>query len=425
MKNRFLWLLILGVTLFTACNDNDDKPLIAPEELNTTFGTGESILKMTYGGVELLGKQVTFNTQNSKTATLTLKDIIPGKTEVTINDIQLVEANEMYTFEGSSSISRSTASQNSISYSGSIKKGELSLNLNVTFADDSHLLKTYTLNDYVKEKLTYQWGGKPNTIASCTEGALYVNWVAKDENNEYGVSYGKSYRAIGSIILPQILQSITLNEDGNVQAAYYTGTNEIAFKPLWFALVPTAEQVKALIPTTDWTNSPKNLAFWFIKDNKVYVKLNIANIIAQTMTEAPASTSSTNNFDLASIINMALQADAATIKNLIKQFANIDINSISDESINTLLKWINTGFPLNVKQEENHTYLYFDKEALETFLKPSDPTDPASADIMKLWDILTKAEVIPSAYSQAKLLIQYLPQYWSITESIGLGLDLK
>ena len=121
---------------------------------------------MTYSGVELQGKQVTFNTQDNKTATLTLKDIIPGKTEMTIGNIQLVEGNEMYTFEGSTSISRSIESQGNISYSGSVKKGVLTLNLNVSFTDPANLVKTYTLTDYVKDKLTYQWNGKSNTIAT-------------------------------------------------------------------------------------------------------------------------------------------------------------------------------------------------------------------------------------------------------------------
>ena len=129
MKNRFLWLLILGVALFTACSDDDDKPLIAPSDLNTTFGEGETTLNMTYGGAALIGKQVKFSTTNSKTATLTLTDVIPGQAETTIDDIQLVEDNDKYTFEGTTSISRSTASQGSIAYNGSVKKGELTLNL--------------------------------------------------------------------------------------------------------------------------------------------------------------------------------------------------------------------------------------------------------------------------------------------------------
>ena len=94
MKNRFLWLLILGVALFTACSDDDDKPLIAPSDLNTTFGEGETTLNMTYGGAALIGKQVKFSTTNSKTATLTLTDVIPGQAETTIDDIQLVEDND-------------------------------------------------------------------------------------------------------------------------------------------------------------------------------------------------------------------------------------------------------------------------------------------------------------------------------------------
>ena len=180
MKNRFLWLLILGVALFTACSDDDDKPLIAPSDLNTTFGEGETTLNMTYGGAALIGKQVKFSTTNSKTATLTLTDVIPGQAETTIDDIQLVEDNDKYTFEGTTSISRSTASQGSIAYNGSVKKGELTLNLTVTMPDSQGWAKAYKLGDY-----TTVASGKKLAVAT---GAAYVNYVITEDGEDDNLS---------------------------------------------------------------------------------------------------------------------------------------------------------------------------------------------------------------------------------------------
>ena len=412
MKNRFLWLLILGVALFTACSDDDDKPLIAPSDLNTTFGEGETTLNMTYGGAALIGKQVKFSTTNSKTATLTLTDVIPGQAETTIDDIQLVEDNDKYTFEGTTSISRSTASQGSIAYNGSVKKGELTLNLTVTMPDSQGWAKAYKLGDY-----TTVASGKKLAVAT---GAAYVNYVITEDGEDDNTS-GILFRNILCPMLPQVLQSITLESDGNVRANYVTG-NEIQFDMKWaLASAPTEDALAQFIPTEGWIQSPKNLAYWFEKDGKLYLKLDIPAIIAQAGGSAEDATIST-------IINTILNENVATIKALLEGVLP-GISEISDVTFTMLLDWVKNGIPLNVKIVSEHTYLYLDRAAFDPIMIDNEtPKDNygygQKADLMKLLMAMIKADLIPTDYQGAASLVLEMCQNWPNTSSFDLGLDL-
>lgn len=417
MKNRFLWLLILGVALFTACSDDDDKPLIAPSDLNTTFGEGETTLNMTYGGAALIGKQVKFSTTNSKTATLTLTDVIPGQAETTIDDIQLVEDNDKYTFEGTTSISRSTASQGSIAYNGSVKKGELTLNLTVTMPDSQGWAKTYQLGDY-----TTIADGQNLVVAT---GAGYVNYVITNDGKEDD-SQGQLYKSMLSLMLPQVLQSVTLELDGNVRANYVTG-NDIQFEMDWIfsflgpTKVPSEEVFTALIPTEGWIQSPKNLAYWFEKDGRLYLKLDIPAIIAQAGGSAGDATIST-------IINTILNENVATIKALLEGVLP-GISEISDATFTMLLDWVKNGIPLNIKATGGHTYIYLDRSAFDTIMVDNETSKEdyeygQKADLMKLMTLLIQAELIPEEYNGIIFLVAGMCQNWPNTSSFDLGLDL-
>lgn len=103
MKNKLnnVFILALVVINFMACSDNDG-PIIRPQELNKNFGTDAGTkLTITYSGESLTGKIVSFHTDDSKTATLTLADIIPGESQMVISNILLKEAEGQYTFDGS------------------------------------------------------------------------------------------------------------------------------------------------------------------------------------------------------------------------------------------------------------------------------------------------------------------------------------
>lgn len=365
-----------------------------------------SQLALKYSGGDLTGKSVTVDVADGGKATLTLKDILPGQSETALSDVQIGDDGK---FEG-----QTTASGATVNYNGTITGGVLTLSLNVKIADPSNWAKTYSLAAYTTGPLSYNGYDNPNAPIA---GALYVNYVcAPSPSEDFGTSYGQMFRGIGGVILPQVLKSIILDADGNIRAEYCPG-NGITFEPMWAFQAPTPAVATALIPASGWVESPNNLAYWFEKDGQMRVKLNIEAIVAQS---AGASAG-----DIGELITMILNMDAATLKQTLAGLLGEDVLKISDATISTLLDWVKNGFPMTVGQANGHTYLYLDKNAWDPIMKVNTSLDPATSDILILWDILSKNNIIPSDFQMASMLIGTISGYWSQTDAFDLGLDLQ
>lgn len=407
MSKRLLYLLTLicSICLFTACSDDDEKEEV---EIDNSWelvaGTYNSEkLALLYSEDSLPGKEVTFAATNSTNGALTLKNVIPGEATTTISNITVANSE----FSGTTSTTYAD-----VEYTGSVKDEVMTLKLNVAMKDPNGWAKKYDLADYTTGEVAEQ------TIV--LTGGMYCNWVS--EGN--GGAIAPILRAIGGLILPQVLQSVTLEADGNITASYHKGPiqfDQSVIMGLMFGTPPpTAEEVQATIPTDGWLNAPKHLAHWFVKDNKLYVKLNITAIISQVM-GADASS-------LSGLISELLQGDPATIKAMISSLVpNLDLSSISDETFNMLLDWINNGVPMNVATENGITHMYLDKDALTPLMVDEmvETTNGSGSDIFKLWTILSNANIIPEEAAMARILLMNFPQNWPTTSEFGLGLDFK
>lgn len=431
MKKNLLYVLALmaSVTFFTACSDNDD-PMIPPSDLNTTFGTDENTeLTLNYGDTPLTGKQVKFETTDSKTATLTLTDVIPGEAQTVISNIQLVEGQDEYTFSGNTAATR--ASGATIDYSGSVKKGALTLNLKVTMADPNGWAKTYGLADLTKGEVVV-WNAVMGEIVEqkstwFTVSPCYnlVNMNKPSAGAASGDVSGVStiYKlpsqirpALGTVLM-QVLNSVSLESDGNITANYSSGT--VQFEPKWVMMSTmfiTPDLIKSLKEGKSWVSSPKNLAYWFEKDGKLYIKLNISAIVAQAMSD----NGQTDSEALGGIIEQILGGDVATIKSLIAQFSQVQgmemlgmLANLSDDTLGMLLDWVKNGISLNVEVKDGHTYIYLDKEALT----------PIMNDLPKF--IPTIKELNPMGMgSMIVNILTGISSSWKYVDRFDLGLDL-
>lgn len=420
MKKGLIYVLVfaLGAVLWTACSDEDD-PLFKPEELNKEYGSSKTAaLTLTYGNAPLTGKKVTFNTENSKTATITLTDVIPGEEQTTINNILLKEEKGKYVFSGQTTGVR--AAGTTIDYDGSIADTVLNLNLNVTLADPQGWAKTYELGDITTGELVIGPGMvNPKGILS---GALFIDWSTQLEGGRnMGIAYGGNLRGIGAIVLPQVIKNIKLEKDGNIRASYTS--DEMEFQMSWLNQL-SQELINQVVAKKSWQESPRNLAYWFEKDNKLYVKLNLPAIISQAMSDN-ATSGSTELIE--NIITNILNGNAATIKNLLSQYLQINVNGISDETFNTLLGWVKNGFPLQVKPVNGHTYIYLDQAALNMlFSSPVSPQDDPQffmkSDFYQIKELVTP--LIPQQYQALMGMFNVIPANWPITEKFDLGLDL-
>ena len=266
--------------------------------------------------------------------------------------------------------------------------------------------KTYTLGEYTLGTLDVDGTPMPNSVLT---SSLYSNWEVEDAY--YSTFFPAVLRTIGGLILPQVLQSVTLEADGNISAKYSSGS--ITFEPSWaMGLIfgggaPGVDVLNKLIPTDGWQQ---------------YLKLNVPAIISQAM--------GSNAESLAPIISEILNGDAATVKKLIGTMLKVDMSSISDETFEMLLSWVNNGVPLNVKNtDKGHTYIYLDKTAFDPIMVDKEMSADSSefgtgSDLFKLWKIMMDAKIIPEDAAAAIILLIGLPQNWPSTTGFDLGLDL-
>lgn len=434
-------MAFISLSMFNACSDDNDQPLIPAEKINGTYdGSSEtSTLALTYGGEPLIGGNVSFQTTDNKTASLTLKNVIPGTPEVTIDNVQLIGTTDAYTFSGTSAFTRTASG--TIEYSGTIKEAQLELNINVTMASSAHSGK-YALGGPrmgTEEKWDWNWDeydafeagsrNDPPTIERITasnpltclyfrvdvdqpaynatrwpDGWDYVDYI-DGNNNVY--THSLMLRNAG-VLLYQVLQSVTLETDGNITANY--SSNAVQIETKWFTSGITQEEIEQLTAAKTWKNSPKNLAFWFEKDGMIYIKPNIAAIITQVLADNGQGDASA----IIEIVNQILNnEDAAnTINYWLKGFLNFELDPAT---INLVLSWVKDGVPLNIKSEDGHTYLYLDKETMVILSK----------EFPKLNTLLIESNPMEMGSMLAAILQNFTNLFNSgVIQEFNVGLDL-
>lgn len=401
MSKRLLYLLTLicSICLFTACSDDDEK-----EEIDNSWelvaGTYNSDkLALLYSEDSLPAKEVTFAATNSTNGALTLKNVIPGEATTTISNITVANSE----FSGTASTTYAD-----VEYTGSVKDEVMTLKLNVTMKDPNGWAKKYDLADYATGELEYNGHTNPSAVLA---GAGYVNYVCVTSTSDFGTSYGAMFRGLFSTLLPQVLNSVTLGADGTITAEYMKGKG-ISFDQSWIFQSPSKEVAEALFPTSGWLEAPKHLAYWYHKDGKLYIKLDIGNIMAQVMGSGAE--------DLSGIITQIMTSDPATLKALLGNLLGTEI-PVSNETIALIQNWAVNGIPMSVKKENGHTYLYLDKETLDPIMKMNN----GSSDLQNIWTMLSTADIIPPEASMASILLSAISTNWDATEAFDLGLDLQ
>ena len=279
MKKNFLYLFTVLCTLsfFTACSDDDDPK--DPNVLDVNAAYSGDKLDLKYGDSALLGKEITFDTKDGKTATITMKGlfnlsellaqlmpkstaaapsmapgVIPGEVTTTISNVPLILSGETYTFEGE----YTGASGVKATYSGEVKKDKLTMAVKATMPTND-LVGTWALAPFAPTT-----GSLPMVMAWKSETPLKIDAHILDEYIPAGTIIDikiedllakMNVNPMVSGLLTGVLQSITYQEDGNIVASYKKAG------------------------ASDWATSPINLAQYYIANGKMYVQLNIAQIM--------------------------------------------------------------------------------------------------------------------------------------------------
>lgn len=439
---RKLLLVACAAFFFTSCEETYNDKLFWPGELSQEYGSyiKPSTLDLTYSGEKLIGKSVSFITEDSKKGTLTLNDVIPGEKETSFR-VDLLEKEDNYTFSGET-VSTAGAT---VTYTGAITPKTMKLDLNVTMPQsqwmNSYLLSELTRGrgkDVVRNQETgqYEWGEADNQLLTA---ALYTDMdleMVKDAGSLYA-TVSTLIKGMGGYLLPQLLRNVNLESDGNITAEYTTDEMQLGeqkfseinmddpesmqqvsmfiMMKLMFNTL-SAEDIAAATQGRAYAPSPRGLAHWYVKNDLLYVKLNLPAIISQAM---QGQGKAVDGNLIAGIADAILKANPFLLKtllgavnesldnSLLSMIANMDY-----QSFQMFFSWIKEGIPMHIEKVNGHTHIYLDRAALSPIIAFIPNLQPVMEGIPNFGPMLYDSYLGP------------LYDNWSIITKLDLGLDL-
>lgn len=439
---RKLFYVACTTFFLTSCEETYNDKLFWPGELSQEYGSyiKPSTLDLTYSGEKLIGKTVSFQTEDSKKGTLTLNDIIPGEKETSFR-INLSEQEDNYTFSGET-VSGAGAT---VKYAGSITPKTMKLDLNVTMPQNQWI-KTYQMSeltrgrgkDVVRNQTTgeYEWGESDNQILTA---ALYTDMdleMVKEAGSLYA-TVSVIIKGMGGYLLPQLLKSVTLESDGNITAEYTSDElqlgeqkfseidmdnpasqqqliNFIMMKLMFNTL--SADDITAATQGRNYADSPRGLAFWYLKNDLLYVKLNLPSIISLAM---QGQGQTVDAHLIAGIADAILKSNPFLLKTLLGVVSESLDNSLlsmianmDHQSFQMFFSWIKEGIPMQIEKENGHTHIYLNREALSPLIAFIPHLQPVMEGIPNFGPMLYNSYLGP------------LYDNWSIITQLDLGLDL-
>lgn len=437
-------LFYVACTMFflASCEETYNDKLFWPGELSQEYGSyiKPSTLDLTYSGEKLIGKTVSFQTEDSEKGTLTLNDIVPGEKEISIR-VDLFEKEDNYTFSGET-VSGAGAT---VKYAGSITPKTMKLDLNVTMPQNQWI-KTYQMSeltrgrgkDVIRNQTTgeYEWGESDNQILTA---ALYTDMdleMVKDAGSLYA-TVSVIIKGMGGYLLPQLLKSVTLESDGNITAEYTSDElqlgeqkfseidmdnpaslqqviNFIMMKLMFNTL--SADDITAATQGRNYTESPRGLAFWYLKNDLLYVKLDLPGIISLAM---QGQGQTVDAHLIAGIADAILKSNPFLLKTLLGVVSESLDNSLlsmianmDHQSFQMFFSWIKEGIPMQIEKENGHTHIYLNKEALSPLIAFIPHLQPVMEGIPNFGPMLYNSYLGP------------LYDNWAIITQLDLGLDL-
>lgn len=448
-----LSILLIGSLIGTAgvmTSCSEDYPGPDPVDVTSNYSNkylGNSNLALTYEGAELTGKSVDFSTVKGKTANITLYDILPGEEELKLNDIPLSGDASGYSFSGNGT---GNTTNSTFNYEGRVENGKLAVNLtNVRMANSSQLSNTYGFSeiiygrgkDMVSNDGLYQWGESDNMMIAAP---LYIDMdveLSSEGSFLYAVMTGL-VKGMGSYLLAQLLDNVTLEPNGYITANYTA--DELMLGDQKFSEIDANDETslgnvasfimtKIFIPyptggfqqqdiidvTTgvnrNYTLSPKGLAYWYMKDDIFYLKLDLPAILTQVM-KSQGKTIDQNL--IATLADAILNVDPLQLKSILNTINGQLDNSIlsmivglDDTTFRSIISWLKVGIPMHQEQIDGNTYLSITKDTLTPFINFLPSLEPLMADI-PLGSMLFNSYVMP------------LYVGWPLITKLNIGLGL-
>lgn len=253
MKKNLLYLfaLICSVSVFTGCSDDDEKTDDSWKAVSATY-TAET-LKLSLDGTEVSDQSVKVTANSAESASVVLNNLILAEPEVTV-DAKMLKTGENYALEGENKTDLRT-----VSVKGSVEAGVLTLDVKVKIT--APIAGTWKLAEIKKDE-----------DERFVSGPLFINWEAEDGTLLGGFlpieSVSELGNTIGSVVLGQVLQNVTFQDNGQIIASYSKSGIDLN-NPV----------------TPSWETSEEGYAAYAVTENQILVYVNLVKIIAGSKSE--------------------------------------------------------------------------------------------------------------------------------------------
>lgn len=364
MKTITLLTLAAAIT-FAACSSDEEA---AWEQLPTEPISGENAALTVNGGSTSGSVQLTATSATQ--GTLLLTNVLPGYAEISM-DVTLSErtdgnfdiTGEKGLTTAPSMISRADAESVifNISVSGNVTPGgKATVNLTSALSTEAQggLGGTWDLLSEVKL----------SDVGSFTTAPLWVTWSAIDSEQANAEQFALTLRTFGSMLLYQVLHSVTLSTDGNITAKYWSGDVDLMTAIVAGTVTDQETMITSFVNLHEnepWLESPKNLAFWYVKGDNLYVVPNITAILAQVGEDSGSDVSGSLD-DLTGILT-TLGEYGIEIEDLLP----------------LVMQWMETGIPLKYVNSNGELKLYADKEMCRPVIEALLPALPKLDELIE------------------------------------------
>lgn len=143
----------------------------------------------------------------------------------------------------------------------------------------THKAGTYGLGELTAGKVDYGSETPMERDDAVLSSAFYIDWdTPTTPQYNRGKMYAITFRSILGVILPQVLNTVTLERDGNITALY--SSDAVTFDTSIMSQTPSQNIIDGLIAGRTWLQSPKDLAYWSEQNGKLKVSWNVWNVDA-------------------------------------------------------------------------------------------------------------------------------------------------
>lgn len=297
--------------------------------------------------------------------TLFLTNVLPGYAEISMDVTLSGRTDGTFDITGEkglttapSMISRADAESVifNISVSGNVTpEGKATVNLISALSTEAQggLAGTWDLLSEVKLK---------EDDGAMTIAPLWVTWSALDPAQANAEGFARGVGTFGSMPLYQVLHSVTFSTDGNIMAEYWSGNVDLQTAIFQGTVTDQETLITTFINIHEdepWLESPRNLAFWYVKGDNLYVVPNITAILAQVGKDSGSSVD-TGNLDISALLS---------------KLGEYDI-TLTAELLSTVTGWLQTGIPLKYVKSNGALKLYVDKEMCSPIIEALLPALP-------------------------------------------------